>query len=137
MHDLIVAALDARRHAYVPYSHFSVGAALLDESQTIYTGCNIENAAYPVTCCAERVALFQAVSKGIRRFTALCVVGGPQGVSPTQSCPPCGLCRQALREFCDPETFTIVLATSPESYRTMTLDQLLPESFGPSHLNNG
>lgn len=134
MEALIKKALDARKQAYAPYSHFSVGAALQTSDGMIFTGCNIENAAYPITNCAERTALFKAVSEGYRSFHSLCVVGGPSNTDILEECPPCGLCRQALREFCDPDSFNIVLACSPNQFRIFTLSELLPNSFGPVHL---
>ncbi len=134
MRELIQAALRAREQAYTPYSHFAVGAALLSADGAVYTGCNVENAAFSPTCCAERVALFKAVSEGARHFTVLCVLGGPEGAPPRAECTPCGVCRQALREFCDPETFRILLAVDETRFRTVTLSQLLPDSFGPDNL---
>ena len=133
--ELIEAALAARHKAYTPYSHWQVGAALLSEDGEVFTGCNIENAAYTPTNCAERTALFKAVSEGARRFTAVAVVGGPEGSEPKELCPPCGVCRQALREFVDPETFRVVLgAADPAKTVVRTLAELLPESFGPAFL---
>ena len=133
MRNLVEAALKARQQAYTPYSHFAVGAALLGEDGVIYTGCNVENAAFSPTCCAERVAVFKAVSHGVRRFRAICVAGGPEGEAPTEECPPCGVCRQVLREFCPPE-MPVLLAGGDGAYRETTLGALLPESFGPDHL---
>ena len=133
--DLILAALKARRFAYAPYSHYRVGAAILSEDDRICTGCNVENASYGATNCAERTALFKAVSVGIRNFKAIAITGGPeQEDALTSYCSPCGICRQALREFCDPEQFTVIMARSPEDYREMKLAALLPESFGPDFL---
>lgn len=130
--DLVQQALDAREHAYVPYSHFAVGAALLCADGTVYQGCNIECASYPATNCAERTAIFKAVSEGRRDFAVIAVVGGPAGQIPADFCPPCGVCRQVIREFCH-EGFTIALWDGRE-VKTYTLGQLLPVSFGPGNL---
>ena len=131
--ELILEAKKARERAYAPYSHHSVGAALLTKSGKIYHGCNIENASYPATVCAERVAVFQAVSEGVTSFTAIAIAGGMNGMI-TDYCAPCGICRQVLREFCKPD-FQILLGKSAEDYKIYTLEQLLPESFGPEHLS--
>lgn len=130
--ELIEAALAAREKAYAPYSKFAVGAALLCRDGTVYKGCNIECASYPATNCAERTAFFQAVSQGRRDFAAIAVVGGPAGKSPDSLCPPCGVCRQVMREFCG-DDFDIVLWDGRET-RVYTLAQLLPCSFGPENL---
>ena len=134
---LIENAIEARKNAYTPYSHFAVGAALLGKSGRIYTGCNIENAAFTPTNCAERTAFFQAVSQGEREFSAIAIVGGRAGETCAQFCPPCGICRQVMREFCT-DDFLIYLGRQTSegeiSYQTMTLGQLLPESFGPDNL---
>ena len=130
---LIREAFSALEYAYVPYSRFKVGAALLTESGKIYTGCNIENAAYTPSNCAERTAFFKAVSEGMRDFQAICIVGGKDGV-PTEYAAPCGVCRQVMMEFCDPETFQIILAVSREKYDIFTLKELLPFGFGPDNL---
>ncbi len=122
--------------AYTPYSHFQVGAALLTEEGRIYTGCNIENAAYTPTNCAERTAFFKAVSEGERNFKAIAIVGGKDGVL-TKYTPPCGVCRQVMMEFCNPKTFRIFLAKSTEEIREMTLEELLPQGFGPMDLKEG
>lgn len=131
--ELIRAAVGQLEHSYVPYSHFHVGAALLGKNGKIYGGCNIENAAYTPTVCAERTAFFKAVSEGVRDFTAICVTGGKDGV-PAGYTPPCGVCRQVMREFCDPEEFVIILASGEEDYRTVLLKDLLPMGFGPENL---
>ena len=130
---LMNLAAKARENAYTPYSHFRVGAALLASSGKIYTGCNIENAAYTPTNCAERTAFFKAVSEGVKEFDAICIVGGKDGVL-TEYAPPCGVCRQVMMEFCDPEEFQIILATDVEHYDTYTLRELLPLGFGPGNL---
>lgn len=126
-------ALEMRAYSYVPYSHFHVGAALLCEDGTVYGGCNIENAAYTPTNCAERTAFFKAVSEGKRSFRAIAIAGGPEDAEKLDYCPPCGVCRQVMREFCGAE-FEILLAISPTEWKTYTLQELLPESFGPDNL---
>ena len=131
--ELIGKALAARKNAYTPYSHFQVGAALLTERGQIYTGCNIENAAYTPTNCAERTAFFKAVSEGIKEFEAICIVGGKDGI-PTEYAAPCGVCRQVMMEFCDPKTFKIILAVSKDKYDVFTLNELLPLGFGPDNV---
>ena len=132
--ELIQRAIDQMRFSYVPYSNFRVGAALLTKDGKIYTGCNIENAAYGPTNCAERTAFFKAVSEGERQFDAICIVGGPDGVLKDYTAP-CGVCRQVMMEFCNPETFQIILAVSTEDYRIYTLKELLPLGFGPDNLD--
>lgn len=131
---LIDEAFAARRMAYTPYSHFQVGAALLTADGRIYRGCNIENAAYTPTNCAERTAFFKAVSEGEREFTAIAIVGGAEDVTEFDWCAPCGVCRQVMEEFCDERTFEIVLARSAEEYEVYTLGELLPKGFGPHNL---
>lgn len=128
-------ALQNLPRAYAPYSEFYVSAALLCEDGEIITGVNIENASYPAGNCAERTAIFKAVSEGKRRFAAIAVCGGKKGVV-TDYCPPCGICRQVMREFCDPGEFRIILVKSPEDYREYRLEELLPESFGPEHMED-
>ena len=131
--ELIKQAIAAMQTAYAPYSHFRVGAVLLTRSGRIYQGGNIENAAYTPTNCAERTAFFKAVSDGEREFAAICVVGGKNGVL-TDYAAPCGVCRQVMMEFCDPESFLIILAMDENTYQEYTLKQLLPEGFGPKNL---
>ena len=128
---LISKAFDMLDFAYVPYSRYTVGAALLSKNGKIYTGCNIENVSFGPTNCAERTALFKAVSEGVKDFTAIAVVGGPQK-KVNDYCSPCGVCRQALREFCGGD-FIFILAKSKTEYRLMTMDQILPESFKPDN----
>ena len=130
---LIGTAIRQLDFSYAPYSGFKVGAALLTKNGEIYTGCNIENAAYTPTNCAERTAFFKAVSEGVREFQAICIVGGKDGVL-TEYAAPCGVCRQVMMEFCDPETFRIILAVDQENYDIFTLKELLPLGFGPSNL---
>ena len=131
--ELIRAAFKARSFAYTPYSHFKVGAALLAKNGMVYTGCNIENAGYTPTNCAERTALFKAVSEGVLEFDAICVVGG-MNKELKEYAAPCGVCRQVMMEFCDPEEFQIILATGKEQYEIFTLQELLPLGFGPNNL---
>ena len=125
--ELIQAAVEMLDKAYVPYSHFPVGAALECGDSTVYTGCNIENAAFPCTICAERAAIFKAVSEGHRTFRRIVVAGRSE-----KFCVPCGSCRQVMREFA-PEMEVICLNGKGEA-RQYTLRQLLPESFGPEYL---
>lgn len=126
---LIEKAFSMLDFSYVPYSRYTVGAALLTEDGDIYTGCNIENAAFGPSNCAERTAIFKAVSEGVKDFRAIAVVGGPQK-KVTDYCAPCGVCRQVLREFCD-QDFIVILAKSKTDFKVFTLSQLLPESFKP------
>lgn len=131
---LIEEAIKQLEYSYTPYSHFKVGAALHAKNGDIYRGCNIENAGYTATNCAERTAFFKAVSEGVKEFDAICVVGGKDGVL-TEYAPPCGVCRQVMMEFCDPKTFKIILATDKEHYDIYTLEEILPLGFGPGNLD--
>ena len=131
--ELIEIAVDMTKMSYSPYSHFRVGAALLAKNGQIYTGCNIENAGYTPSNCAERTAFFKAVSEGVKEFRAIAVVGGPHGEL-KQLTSPCGVCRQVMMEFCDPKTFQIIMATDKENYQVMSLEELLPMGFGPRDL---
>ena len=131
---LIQQALEAREYSYAPYSGFCVGAALLGKSGTVYTGCNIENAAYGPSNCAERTAFFKAVSVGEREFEAIAIAGGPGAEEPDDFCPPCGVCRQVMMEFCDPEEFLIILVKSAVQTMDYKLADLLPMGFGPGNL---
>lgn len=128
--EMIEKATEQLKYSYAPYSDFKVGAALLTESGKIFTGCNIENAAYSPTNCAERTAFFKAVSEGEKSFKAICIVGGKLG-KPTDYVAPCGVCRQVMMEFCNPETFEVILAIDKENYKVYTLKELLPLGFGP------
>ena len=131
--DLAFEAKKAMENAYSPYSHFSVGAALLCRSGKVYTGCNIENSAFSPTNCAERTAFFKAVSEGERKFRAICIIGG-KDISETVCTPPCGVCRQVMAEFCDPKKFKVILASGREKYRILRLEELLPFGFGSEYL---
>lgn len=131
--ELIRIAAEQLAFSYTPYSHFKVGAALLSKNGKIYTGCNIENAAYTPTNCAERTAFFKAVSEGVKDFEAICIVGGPEGVLEDYT-SPCGVCRQVMMEFCRPEEFQIILAKGQEDYRIYRLEELMPLGFGPGNL---
>ncbi|MBO5209207.1 MAG: cytidine deaminase [Lachnospiraceae bacterium] len=131
---LIEKALEARQASYSPYSDYQVGAALLTADGEFFTGCNIENAAYSPTNCAERTAFFKAVSEGRKNFDAIAIVGGPKDMEITQYAYPCGVCRQVMMEFCNPETFQIIVAKSTKEYDVKTLKQLLPEGFGAANL---
>ena len=130
---LIDIAIEQLEFSYTPYSNFKVGAALLTRSGEIYTGCNIDNASYTPTNCAERTAFFKAVSEGVRDFQAICIVGGKDGKL-TEYTAPCGVCRQVMMEFCNPKTFQIILAVDKERYEIYTLEELMPLGFGPLNL---
>lgn len=132
--ELILSALEARKKAYTPYSEFKVGAAVLTAELRIYTGCNIENAAYSPGICAERTAVYKAISEGCRKIKAIAIVGDKTGDSISQYAFPCGVCRQVMREFSNPEEMIVIVAKSCEEYQLYTLNQLLPESFGPENL---
>ena len=126
---MILAALMARKNAYTPYSRYQVGAALLTEDGGIITGCNIENASYGAACCAERTAVFKALSEGKRCFRSIAIAGGLEGEEPVDYAYPCGICRQVLNEFCG-EEFTVIVAKSVTDYREYFLRELLPYGFG-------
>lgn len=126
---LVQAALDARENAYVPYSHYAVGAALLTEEGEIFPGCNIENASYGATNCAERTAFFRAVSQGKRKFRAIAIAGGMEGEKPVEYAYPCGICRQMMREFCK-DDFKVIVAKSAEDFQEYRLEEILPFGFG-------
>ena len=125
--ELVRLANESRAMAHAPYSGFGVGAALLCEDGTVYTGCNVENATYGATCCAERTAIFKAVSEGQKHFSRIAVVGGRYGEEPTSFFVPCGICRQVLAEFCGPDF--IVLVSDGKETRSYQLSELLPFSF--------
>ena len=132
--ELVKEALAAREFAYTPYSNFSVGAALLCKDGTVFRGCNIENAAYTPTSCAERTAIFKAVSEGQREFSAIAIVGGPAGTPPADFCYPCGVCRQVIAEFCRRD-FKIYIAKSEDEIREYSLDDILPHAFTEEDLH--
>ena len=133
---LIEGAISAREMAYVPYSKFSVGAALLSKDGRIFLGCNIENVAFAPTNCAERTAFFKAVSEGVLEFSAIAIIGAPHGTDRKEGdyCTPCGVCRQVMAEFCLPSEFKIILANTVSDYKILTLDELLPHGFYPKEL---
>ncbi|HJB39338.1 MAG TPA: cytidine deaminase [Candidatus Ruthenibacterium avium] len=130
---LVQAARQARSRSYAPYSHFAVGAAVQGESGTIYTGCNIECASFSATCCAERVAVYHAVAAGEKSLCAVAVAGGAQGQPVCGRTAPCGICRQVLSEFAEKD-MPVLMAVSEEAYEEVTLESLLPLSFGPQDL---
>ncbi len=130
---LIEKALEMRNYSYTPYSHFNVGAALLAKNGTIYTGCNIENAAFTPTNCAERTAFFKAVSEGVKDFVAIAIVGGPDGTEELEYCSPCGVCRQVMSEFCH-DDFVVICAKSVDEFMAYSLSETLPDRFGPKNL---
>ena len=134
VNEMIRCAIEARKKAYAPYSGYQVGAAVLTNELRIYTGCNIENASYTPSICAERTAISKAVSEGWRRLKAIAIVGSPIGDTISQYAFPCGVCRQVMREFTDPEEFVVITARSEQDYKLYRLYELLPESFGPDNL---
>lgn len=131
--ELIDLAIEARKAAYTPYSNFKVGAALLSRNGEVYKGCNIENAAYTPTNCAERTAFFKAVSEGVTDFEAIAIVGGydKEGL---KFCPPCGVCRQVMMEFCKSDKFRVLLLNEKGEIKSYLLKELLPFGFGPKNL---
>lgn len=131
--EMIDKAINMMDYSYVPYSHFHVGAALLAKNGTVYGGCNIENAGYTPSNCAERTAFFKAVSEGEREFEAICIIGGKNGVASGVTAP-CGVCRQVMREFCNPSTFRIILPDGADFYQEFLLEELFPLSFGLENL---
>ncbi len=136
---LVRIALEMRNnYSYAPYSHYHVGAALQGEDGVVYTGCNVENASYPVGVCAERTAFVKAVSEGCHRFRALVITGAASDKKGSDFCAPCGMCRQAIREFCDPD-FPVIMVEVDEdgvvqAYKIYRLEELLVDSFGPDNL---
>ena len=131
---LIKSALEARKKSYAPYSNFLVGAALLCKNGEIYTGCNIENAAFTPTNCAERTAIFKAVSEGNTQFDKIAIVGGKKDAQSLDYCTPCGVCRQVMTEFVDIDNFQIILAKNENEYKVYSLNELFPLNFGPKDL---
>ena len=133
--ELVDMALEARKMAYVPYSHFKVGAALLTKNGKVYKGCNIENAAYSPVNCAERTAIFKAISEGDKEFIAIAITGGAEEDGNLSICPPCGVCRQVMNEFVDADKFDVILGTNnPDDMKVFKLKELLPLGFGPKNL---
>ena len=130
---LIDQALSMMDRSYIPYSNFAVGAALLCEDGSVYTGCNIENAAFTPTICAERTAFFKAVSEGKTSFKAIAIAGGADRI-PDAMTSPCGVCRQVMMEFCDPADFYVIMAAGRKSCRVLSLQELLPLGFGPGNM---
>ena len=142
--ELVLTAIDKLKYSYTPYSNFNVAAALLTDEGKVYFGVNIENAAYTPSNCAERTAFFKAVSEGERHFKAIAIAGCRKSHLSsamyatgqlTAYCPPCGVCRQVMREFCNPDEFDVILVRSITDYKVMKLKELLPESFGPEFLS--
>lgn len=131
---LLMEAKKAREKAYAPYSHHKVGAALLTKNGKVYHGCNIENAGFSPTVCAERTAFFKAVYDGEREFSKIAVVGAIDDDKVDNLCAPCGVCRQVMMEFCDPESFVIVMANGEDKIVEILLKDLLPYGFGPNNL---
>lgn len=131
--ELIDLAIEARNNAYTPYSDFKVGAALLSKEGKVYKGCNIENAAYTPTNCAERTAFFKAVSEGVTDFKAIAIVGG-YDKDGLKFCPPCGVCRQVMMEFCESDKFRILLLDEDDEIKSYMLKDILPFGFGPKNL---
>ncbi|MBE6049470.1 MAG: cytidine deaminase [Clostridium sp.] len=134
---LIEKAFEAQKYCYTPYSNFNVGAALLCKDGTIYQGCNIENASYTPTNCAERTAIFKAVSEGHKDFTAIAIVGNKKDIKQGEGdfCAPCGVCRQVMAEFCDLKNFKVIVAKSTTEYLEYTLEELLPLAFTGKNLD--
>lgn len=130
---LISLAKQAAKNAYAPYSHHTVGAALLCKNGKVYLGCNIENAAYSPTNCAERTAFFKAVSEGEREFEAIAVVGGYE-LDFSDYFAPCGVCRQVMAEFCDMKTFRVIFGKNSDEFKVFTLEEILPSGFSPRDL---
>ena len=134
---LVKLAYEARKASYSPYSHFAVGAALLAKSGEVYLGCNIENAAFTPTNCAERTAFFKAISENEHEFEAIAIAAGPTDGRPyDEYCAPCGVCRQVMMEFCNPDVFKVVVTKSVDEYMTYSLRELLPLGFGPADLKS-
>lgn len=132
--DLFIIAKEAMKNSYAPYSNYNVGAVLLTKNGNIYKGCNIENASYSLTNCAERTALFSAISNGEKEFAAICIVGGKNGKI-SDYAMPCGACRQALAEFCN-EDFKVYIGIDEDNIKEYTLNELLPYSFNKSKLGD-
>ena len=131
--NMINLAIEQIKYSYAPYSDFKVGAVLMSKTGKLYTGCNIENAAYTPTNCAERTAFFKAISQGEREFMGICIVGG-KGGKIEEMTAPCGVCRQVMMEFCNPESFEIILAVNENNYKIFKLKEILPLGFGPEKI---
>lgn len=132
--DLFNTAKDAMNHSYAPYSNYNVGAALLCKNGNVYKGCNVENASYSLTNCAERTALFTAIANGEKEFEAICIVGGKNGVI-TDYAMPCGACRQVLSEICD-ENFKVYVGINENDIKEFKLSELIPYSFNKLKLGD-
>ncbi|MBO4373949.1 MAG: cytidine deaminase [Lachnospiraceae bacterium] len=132
--ELLEIAAEARKASYSPYSGYSVGAALLAKSGNVYTGCNVENAAFTPGNCAERTAVFKAVSSGEREFEAIAIAGGKSGTDPKDACWPCGVCRQVLNEFVDAKNFRVITNSPSGEPAVRSFGELLPFAFGPNNL---
>ncbi|GFI61517.1 cytidine deaminase [Clostridiales bacterium] len=134
--ELVMEAIEARKMSHSPYSHFMVGAALLTKGGKVYRGCNIENAGYSPTNCAERTAFFKAVSEGERDFEAIAVIGADKNAKLGEfgMASPCGVCRQVMMEFCRPDEFRIIMARGEDDFMVKTLEEILPYGFGPANL---
>ncbi len=132
---MINSAIKVCQNAYANYSEYRVGAALLAEDGSIYTGCNIENSSYSLTCCAERVALFKAVSEGKRNFSAIAIAAVGENGENRQYCVPCGACRQVMSEFCDGD-FQVICIKSKDDYKTYKLTELIPHNFSAETMEN-
>jgi len=132
--DLIREAINVRANSYSPYSEYQVGASVYTTDGIIYTGCNIENASFGGTVCAERVAIFKAISEGAKGFRAIAIVGSPKGRIINQFAYPCGICRQVMNEFAQSDSFVVIVAKSETEYRVFLLEELLPQGFGPMNL---
>lgn len=131
--NMINLAIEQIKYSYAPYSDFKVGAVLMSKTGKLYTGRNIENAAYTPTNCAERTAFFKAISQGEREFMGICIVGG-KGGKIEEMTAPCGVCRQVMMEFCNPESFEIILAVNENNYKIFKLKEILPLGFGPENI---
>ena len=131
--NMINLAIEQIKYSYAPYSDFKVGAVLMSKTGKLYTGCNIENAAYTPTNCAERTAFFKAISQGEREFMGICIVGGKVGKIEEMTAP-CGVCSQVMMEFCNPESFEIILAVNENNYKIFKLKEILPLGFGPENI---
>ncbi len=135
--ELIRLAIEARESAYAPYSNWMVGAALLTSDGKVYKGCNVENSGFSATNCAERTAFFKAISENVREFEKIAIVGGDRERGLEGYCTPCGVCRQVMAEFCDPDKFRVICAKSENEYHDFSLREMLPESRFVLNENDG